>query len=304
MRRIRMILQCVGVAVLLLVAPGRALRRAALRRHLTKAERNGPDQGAAEGRLRHLFPSRHHARTGEKDVADADLNDCARQRNLSDAGLSPDQGDRRGVQDAADPGGRGVLQPVLPVPRHRAQHLREGRPRTRPCTSPSSCEAERATITTQLLDLLATVPPQASTRPRLAHREPAGSRRIWPKPEGVAHIFKPSGDGTFTYVGVMQPETWLGRGEAVPRCRTRFPGLVRPATGSLDDAPVRALDAAALSRDARGRGVRRRPPERPGRTAEAVRARRRPPRRSPAPKPRGAPWRGSGKLRPTSSATT
>jgi hypothetical protein len=31
---------------------------------------------------------------------------------------------------------------------------------------------------------------------------------IWPKPEGVAHVFKPTGDGNFSYVGMVMPEVW------------------------------------------------------------------------------------------------
>ena len=70
--------------------------------------------------------------------------------------------------------------------------------------------ADRSTVTTQLLDLLSTVPPQGMNVGMVSHtanlQEAVG---IWPKPEGVAHVFKPKGDGTFSYVGFMQPETWM-----------------------------------------------------------------------------------------------
>jgi hypothetical protein len=58
--------------------------------------------------------------------------------------------------------------------------------------------------------VLATVPPAGVNVGLVSHtanlQEAVG---LWPKPEGVAHVFKPKGDGTFLYVGVMQPESWM-----------------------------------------------------------------------------------------------
>jgi hypothetical protein len=68
---------------------------------------------------------------------------------------------------------------------------------------------DRATLTEQLLNLLATVPPPGTNTALVSHtanlQEAVG---IWPKPEGVAHIFQPLGDGQFSYVGMMRPEVW------------------------------------------------------------------------------------------------
>lgn len=147
---------------------------------------------------------------GEKDVADADLEDCARQRNLSDAGQAQtkDMGAAlkalgiragevysspycRSVDTARNMFGKATKSKAL----HFAIQLRS---------------AERATVTTQLLDLLATVPAPGTNTALVSHtanlQEAVG---IWPKPEGVAHVFKPRGDGTFSYVGMMAPEGWM-----------------------------------------------------------------------------------------------
>lgn len=34
---------------------------------------------------------------------------------------------------------------------------------------------------------------------------------IWPKPEGVMHIFKPRASQSFTYIGKLEPETWKAK---------------------------------------------------------------------------------------------
>ena len=147
---------------------------------------------------------------GEKDVSDADLDDCARQRNLSDAGQSQTKeigaafkalripvGDVysspycRCVDTAKNIFGKATKSRAL----HFAIHLRT---------------ADRSSVTTQLLDLLGKVPAQGMNVGMVSHtanlQEAVG---IWPKPEGVAHVFKPKGDGTFSYVGFMQPEAWI-----------------------------------------------------------------------------------------------
>jgi len=165
------------------------------------------------------------AESGEKDVADADLDDCAKQRGLSDAGQTQTKeiggafkGLRipigevysspycRSVDTARNIFGKGTKSRAL----HFAIQLRS---------------ADRATITAQLLDLLAKVPPPGTNTALVSHtanlQEAVG---IWPKPEGVAHIFKPRGDGTFSYVGVMQPEAWLVEAKKSPDGGQASPG--------------------------------------------------------------------------------
>jgi len=160
---------------------------------------------------------------GEKDVAGADLDDCKQQRPLSDAGQAQTKeigaafkalripvGDVqsspycRCLDTARNIFGKATKSNFL----HFAIHLRT---------------AERGNVTSQLLDALATVPPQGTNTALVSHtanlQEAVG---IWPKPEGVAHVFKPKGDGTFAYVGIVPPEMWTaeakksGTGQASP----------------------------------------------------------------------------------------
>lgn len=214
--RIRMVVHCT-VLFLLLSAPG----------VLTAGQLTGDTSAKLSGAalIKELqkggyviyFRHGNTAETGEKDVSDADLDNCARQRNLSDAGQSQTKeiGEAfkalhiptgevytspycRCIDTARNIFGKGVKSKAL----HFAIQLRS---------------TERAAITAQLLDLLATVPPAGTNTALVAHtanlQEATG---IWPKPEGVAHVFKPRGDGTFSYVGVMQPEAWMAEAKRSP----------------------------------------------------------------------------------------
>jgi phosphohistidine phosphatase SixA len=146
---------------------------------------------------------------GEKDVADSELADCALQRNLSDAGQAQTRAIGAAFTTLQIPIGEVDASPYcrcLDTARnifgkaaeskalHFAIHLRH---------------LDRVRVTQELLDRLATRPSAGTNTAMVSHtanlQEAVG---IWPKPEGVAHIFKPLSDGTFSYVGVMQPEAW------------------------------------------------------------------------------------------------
>jgi len=208
--RIRTIVQCVGVALLLLGAPGVVpagqlvgdtspkLAGAAL---ITELQKGG-----------YVIYFRHGTTNeqGEKDVAGADLNDCTQQRPLSPAGQAQTREIGAAVKALRIPVGEVYSSPycrTLDTARnifgkvtksdflHFAIHLRT---------------TDRGSVTAKLLDHLATVPPQGTNTALVSHtanlQEAVG---IWPKPEGVAHVFKPRGDGTFSYVGAIQPEAWM-----------------------------------------------------------------------------------------------
>ena len=148
--------------------------------------------------------------TGEKDVADANLDDCTRQRNLSDEGQRQTKNIGQAFRQLEIPIGQVYSSPYcrcVDTARnlfgkvektralHFAIHLRN---------------AERATVTSQLLDLLGTPPGPGTNTAMVSHtanlQEAVG---VWPKPEGVAHVFKPGKNGQFTYVGTMPPDAWI-----------------------------------------------------------------------------------------------
>ena len=159
----------------------------------------------------HIIFFRHGPTTDfrEKDLADADLEKCELQRPLSDEGrsLTKKIGESfkhlqipigvaysspycRCVDTATNIAGKVLKSRAL----HFAIHLRT---------------SDRATVTAQLLDMLGTAPAAGTNTIMVSHtanlQEAVG---IWPKPEGVAHVFKPGSGGQFTYVGAMTPEAW------------------------------------------------------------------------------------------------
>src|SRR5687767_3473260 len=86
--RIRVILKCAGVAVLLLGAPG-ALSAGHLSGD-TAPQLAGTALIKEMQKGGYVISSRHGSTSdlGEKAVLDADLEDCGRQRNRSDAGMT------------------------------------------------------------------------------------------------------------------------------------------------------------------------------------------------------------------------
>lgn len=151
------------------------------------------------------------AEVGEKDVAEKDMDDCARQRPLSEAGVAQTKEIGAAFRALQIPVGtvfsspycrcldtaRNVFgkTPVKEKALHFAIQLRS---------------AERVMVTARLLTMLATVPTPGTNTGLVSHTENLQEAvGVWPKPEGVAHVFKPKGDGTFTYIGVMQPAMWM-----------------------------------------------------------------------------------------------
>ena len=181
------------------------------------------------------------AETGEKDVADTDLDDCPRQRNLSDAGRTQTKRIGEALQQLQIPVGQVYSSPYcrcLETAKnifgraeksralHFAIHLRS---------------ADRVSVTKQLLELLGTPPQPGTNTAMVAHTANLqDATGIWPKPEGVAHVFKPGANGEFTYVGVMQPEAWLeeaakvqGRPGWLSTLRNWVGGSREPATSDV-----------------------------------------------------------------------
>jgi phosphohistidine phosphatase SixA len=184
----------------------------------------------------HVVYFRHGttAEVGEKDVADADLADCHRQRNLSPAGQAQTKAIGDAFRRLQIPVGDVYSSPYcrcLETARnifgkvqqskalHFAIHLRH---------------TDRAAVTGQLLKLLGTPPPRGQNIALVSHtanlQDAIG---LWPKPEGVAHIFRPNGDGSFGYVGMVLPEEWTALARRAPSSRTGFlSGLIEWLGGS------------------------------------------------------------------------
>lgn len=146
---------------------------------------------------------------GDKDVADTDLGNCALQRNLSAGGQSQTKAIGQAFKALQIPVSHVYSSPYCrcldtaknifgKVQKSSALHF-----------AVQLDNVQRDKATGQLLELLGTQPPAGTNVALISHtanlQEAVG---IWPKPEGVAHIFKPEKDGQFSYVGMMLPEAW------------------------------------------------------------------------------------------------
>jgi phosphohistidine phosphatase SixA len=147
--------------------------------------------------------------SGEKDVVDKDLDNCAIQRNLSDEGRNQTKEIGAAFRKLRIPVGEVYASPYCRCLDTAKNIFGKGQ-KSRALHFAIHLEsAERTAVTLQLLDLLGTVPQPGTNTTLVSHtanlQEAVG---IWPKPEGVAHVFKPEGEGQFSYIGVMLPEAW------------------------------------------------------------------------------------------------
>jgi len=209
--RIRNLTRCVAAAAVLLgsAAP------------LTAGELSGDLQPKASGAALikelqkggYVIYFRHGttAEVGEKDVSEKDMDNCARQRPLSEAGVAQTKEIGAAFKMMQIPvatvysspycrcidTARNIFgkEPTKAKALHFAIHLRS---------------AERAAVTAELLDMLAKPPAPGTNTALVSHTENLQEAvGLWPKPEGVAFVFKPMGNGKFTYLGVMQPDVWM-----------------------------------------------------------------------------------------------
>ncbi len=155
---------------------------------------------------------RHGAttKTGEKTVRAEDLDNCAVQRNLSNAGRSQTKTIGSVFNQLQIPVGT-VYSSLYCRCMDTAKNIfgRAEKSDVLYCAIHTTKSMWKE-IAVRLRDMLATPPRRGTNTAIVSHtvnlREAAD---IWPKPEGVAHIFKPEGRGEFSYVGMVLPEEWV-----------------------------------------------------------------------------------------------
>ncbi|MCB1743486.1 MAG: histidine phosphatase family protein [Gammaproteobacteria bacterium] len=147
---------------------------------------------------------------GEKDVAEADIENCTIQRNLSDSGRAQVAAIGEAVRREKIPVGDVFASPYCRT-MESARSIFGRATRSDALYFAIHVDKDRRLeITDALRRMLATTPKPGTNTALISHtanlREAAD---IWPKPEGVAHVFRPTSEGDFSYVGVIQPEDWL-----------------------------------------------------------------------------------------------
>jgi broad specificity phosphatase PhoE len=152
-----------------------------------------------------------HAATdlASRKAAEIDLNDCATQRNLSDKGRA----DARRIGAA------------LAASKIKVSEVRSS-PFCR-CIETAKLAFGRATVNTDLAFTIGekrseAAKKTAALRRMLGERPAPGTNAVivshtsnlkeaadvWPKPEGVMEVFRPTGDGGFEHVGKIAPDAW------------------------------------------------------------------------------------------------
>ena len=155
---------------------------------------------------------RHGATTDfrEKDLADSELDRCELQRNLSEAGRALTRKIGESFRQLQIPVGASFSSPYCRAMETATQIVGRAQKSKFLYFATNVRTSDRASVTAQLLDMLGTPPAAGTNTVMVSHtanlQEAVG---IWPKPEAVAHVFKPGSEGNFTYVGMMAPDGWF-----------------------------------------------------------------------------------------------
>jgi phosphohistidine phosphatase SixA len=152
-----------------------------------------------------------HATTDhtQDDEHPVDLSDCATQRNLSRSGRQQARRIGEAIKRLAIPIGEVLSSPFCRC--YETAQLLFGRYRLDEDLY-YAVAVDKATRTRQrerLRKLLSTPPGTGLNKVIVSHtgnlREATG---IWPKPEGVAWVFRPLGEGRFEALGGIDPGDW------------------------------------------------------------------------------------------------
>jgi len=149
----------------------------------------------------------------EQKVADdlePDFARCETQRNLSEQGRAQATETGKAIAALGIPVGAVISSPYCRT-KETAQ-LAFGRYQVEPdlyfALNVDATERDRLTLA--LRRMLATPPAAASNTVIIAHsanlKESTG---FWPKPEGVAYVFKPKGGDGFVAVAKVLPDDWM-----------------------------------------------------------------------------------------------
>ncbi|WP_461482659.1 histidine phosphatase family protein [Porticoccus sp.] len=148
-------------------------------------------------------------REGEKEVDRENITNCRIQRNLTSTGIEQTRLMGKAIKKHGIPIGEVLSSPYCRCMDTARNLFGRAQPSDILFFAINVTKTQRAEITTQLRGLLSTLPQEGVNTVLVSHtanlREATG---IWPKPEGVAHVFKPIGEGGFVYIGEIPPDGW------------------------------------------------------------------------------------------------
>lgn len=152
---------------------------------------------------------RHAATDTTQNDVGTDLADCATQRNLSEAGREQSREIGKAFRRLDIPVGTVLSSPFCRT--RETAELAFGKITVDEDLyfAMSAPREAVARFTESLRRMLSTRPTDGTNTVVVSHtanlREAAG---IWPKPEGVAIVFRPLGDGRFEAIARIEPESW------------------------------------------------------------------------------------------------
>lgn len=154
--------------------------------------------------MRHAASNR-----SQTDTDTTDLSNCTTQRNLSAQGREQAKAIGKAIKSYNIPIGTVTSSPYCRCvdtaqlafgKMVKSNDLR---------FTISTDEAETKRLSMALQKLLSTVPANGTNSVIVAHtgnlKEAA---KVWPKPEGVVHVFKPLGNKGFKHIGRIAPDQW------------------------------------------------------------------------------------------------
>lgn len=151
-----------------------------------------------------------HAATEREgpDESGIDLERCETQRNLSEEGRDQAQRIGAAVRALGIPIGEVVTSPFCRCKETAELAFGDYRTSRDLYFAMDVAPAERERLSGMLRDMLSQQPEPGTNSVIVAHtanlKEAAG---LWPKPEGVAYVFRPTGGG-FRAVGRIEPGEW------------------------------------------------------------------------------------------------
>ncbi len=147
--------------------------------------------------------------TTQEDSDLSDFKNCAKQRNLSEAGRKEAKLIGEAVKRLKINISSVTSSPFCRCMDTATLAFGKAAPSSALYFAIGVSPQERQKLTESLKKMLGTQPPAGTNAAIVSHtanlQEAAG---IWPKPEGVAIVFKPEGEGKFKYAGAVLPTDW------------------------------------------------------------------------------------------------
>ncbi len=154
--------------------------------------------------MRHAASNR-----SQTDIDTTSLNDCSKQRNLSAIGRKQAHAIGESIRTLQIPIGKVITSPYCRCVDTAKLAFGKGIKSNNLRFAISENETKTTQLSKALQKLLSSPPAKGTNTVIVAHTANLKeATKIWPKPEGVLHIFLPLGDKGFKHIGRITPKQW------------------------------------------------------------------------------------------------